>query len=480
LFKPSNELPAYCVRQANETQLTNKENLSKEIRMRKRFGIKFFSVVALLVTALSVVAQQRTRPAAQRAPASTDIKIKYRNTFSGQTNESMTMIKGARERSENNFGSGISLVNITQCDLKRFIQMSEQVRKYVITPMETDTASDARQPSTAPATPGPNRRGGVVTYTSTATDTGERKEMFGFTARHIKTSLDIESSPDACNSVKQRMETDGWYIDLSVGLDCDLGRAQMMSRPQMPGGCHDQTRFKRLGVARTGYPLSETTTMYGPNGAVTFTATKEVVELSREPLDAALFEVPAGYTEAQSTQELYGAPSMTSMAGPTMPQQSESSPVKDSGGKKTAGALRIGVMPIDNKTDKTVSTETLRQRLIGEIQGQGLEAISLNAQTQIAADVEARAKECDFILDTDIAALKSSKVGGMFGRITGATGAGKTDARLDFKLFAVGETAPLLQSSAPGKADGEDESAGVAVTTEARIVAAEAKKKSRN
>ena len=39
-----------------------------------------------------------------------------------------------------------------------------------------------------------------------------------------------------------------------------------------------------------------------------------VIELSREPLDAALFEVPAGYVETTNSQELYGMPSMPMMS----------------------------------------------------------------------------------------------------------------------------------------------------------------------
>ena len=448
--------------------------------MRKGFGVKFFAVLVVALAALSVIAQQRTRPPAGRPAAQADLKLKYRNTISGQTSESSTMIKGARERSESSMGYG-NLVTITQCDLKRLIQLSEQTRKYVITPMQAETSSDARQPATAPAPADAPRRGGVVTYTSTATDTGERKEMFGFTARHIKTTLDIESSPDACYSAKQRMETDGWYIDFSFGLDCDLGRSKMMARPAIAGGCQDQVRFKRQGVARTGYPLSETTTMYGPNGAVTFTATKEVLELSREPLDAALFDVPAGYTETQNVQELYGAPSMSSMPS-TANETPTSQPAEtsDSSEAKKSGQLRIGVMPIDNKTDRSLSTESLREKLIGELKGMGVDAIPLNAQTQFAADVEAKAKQCDFYVSTEIGALKSSKLGGMFGKITGSPAGGKTDARLDFKVFAVGENSPLLQSSATGKNDGDEASVGVALTSEARTVTAEIKKRGRN
>jgi ABC-type phosphate/phosphonate transport system substrate-binding protein len=258
---------------------------------------------------------------------------------------------------------------------------------------------------------------------------------------------------------------------LSVGLDCYSGRPQMMANRGMRPDCQDQTRFRRLGTAKTGYPLNETVTMYGPDGAAMFTMTKEVVDLSREPLDAALFDLPAGYTEAQSAQELYA---QTSMAVPGMPmaQPSESSNESNSmsSDRKAPGTVRIGIVPLSNKTDHPVSTESLRDRLIGEIQGAGIEAVPLNAESQAAADAEARGKQCDFVLYTDISALKSSKVGGMFGRVTGVSGAAKTDSRIDFRLIAVGSGSPLLQSSATAKEDGDEQSAGIALDSEARMV----------
>src|SRR4029079_12699557 len=85
--------------------------------------------------------------------------------------------------------------------------------------------------------------------------------------------------------------------------------------------CRDAIRFNRQGAARTGYALQETTTSYGPDGRVAFTSTKEVIELSREPLDAALFDIPAGYVEAASAQELYAMPSMADMMQMSQNQQ---------------------------------------------------------------------------------------------------------------------------------------------------------------
>lgn len=459
--------------------------------MRKRFlGPSLVGALVLVVISSSALVAQRRpgRPATSAspaAPARTDLKITYRQTTSGQSMESTTMLKGQRERSEMKLGHGMDIVNITQCDLKRTVQISDSARKYVVTPMETAYAA----PSTGAASSTvsePSRRGGLVTYTSTAVDTGERKEMFGFQARHVKTSLVIESSPDACNPVKQRMETDGWYIDFAFGLNCERGAASMMGGPQARGGCHDRVKFNRQGAARTGYALQETTTSYGPDGSVVFSTTREVVELSREPLDAALFDVPAGYTEAQSTQELYAMPSMAAMASEASkgipPAEDNLDKALVPPGGKAPGSIRIGVVQINNRTDHAVSADALRARLVAEIQENGIEAIPLNAISPGEAQTEAKAKQCDFILYTDIAALKISaakKLGGMFGRATGVGSGGvdKTEAKVEFQLFAVGESSPRLKSAASAKEEGDEASAGTALEQEANQVSAAAKKK---
>jgi hypothetical protein len=398
----------------------------------------------------------------------------------GQATQSTTMIKGSRERSEMKLGYGMDIINITQCDLKRTVQISDNAKKYVITPMDSgDTAVPA--PATT-SMGGPSRTGGVVTYTSTAVDTGERKEMFGFQARHIKRTMMIESSPDACNPMKQKMEIDGWYIDFSFGLNCDTGRPPMAGMPAR-GGCRDRVRMVNQGGAKTGYPLIETTTSYGPDGRVAFTSTKEVIELSRAPLDAALFDIPAGYTEAQSSQELYGAPSMASIQqqiAQAQNDQGENNNTSAAPVTKAPGTIRIGVLQINNKTDRSVSTDNLREQLINEIEGNGLEAVKLNAISPREAEVEARAKQCDFILSTDITALKLSaakSIGGFLGRATGVSSGGKTEAKVDFKLFAVGEPTPRLSSAATAKEEGDETSAGTALSSEAKQVSAEAKRK---
>ena len=456
--------------------------------MRKRsWGINPLIVLVLLFVSSSALMAQR-RPNRQAAPpaapARSDLKLTYRTTTSGQSMENTTMLKGTRERTEMKLGYGRDIINVTQCDLKRTLQISDSAKKYVITPMETSDAPTSSGPVARPVAE-PSRRGGVITYTTTAVDTGERKEMFGFQARHVKTSMIVESSPDACNPVKQRMETDGWYIDFSFGLNCDLGGRAPVGVPYAPGGCRDAVRFNRQGAARTGYALQETTTSYGPNGQVAFTSTKEVIELSREPLDASLFDIPAGYVEAASAQELYAMPSMADMM-----QMSESQPpaannqsnASNISNRKAAGVIRVGVVQINNRTDKGISQESLRQRLIGELQGDSVEAVPLNAISPREAEAEAKAKQCDFILYTDLTALKTSaakKMGGFLGRATGVGSGGvdKTEAKVEFQLFAVGETAARLKSAATAKEEGDEASAGTALDQEAKQVSAAIQKK---
>lgn len=460
--------------------------------MRKRFaGMSMVGILVLLVISVVGVMGQRpqTRPAAPAAkptPAN-DLKITYRTTGGAQQIESTTMIKRARERSETHTGYGMDMVNLTQCDLKRTVQISDKTRKYIVTSMDSGGSTANLGSGSMADTSGPSQRGGVITYVMTSTDTGERKDMFGFQARHIKTSISIESSPDACNPMKQRMETDGWYIDLAFALNCEVGRPQMMGSPRVSGGCQDRFSYKQAGTGRKGYPLVETTTQFGPNGTVASSSTKEVVELSREPLDAALFDVPAGYAEAKNAQELYGMPSLDAM----MSQASKGQPREDDldkalvpGNTKAPGAIRVGVVQLNNRTDHQISTASLRARLLAEIQENSVEAIALNASSPEEAQTEAKAKQCDFILYTDITALKTSaakKLGGMFGRATGigSGGVDKTEAKVEFQLFAVGETSPRLKSTAAAKEEGDEASAGTALEQEANQISAEAKKQKR-
>jgi hypothetical protein len=454
--------------------------------------VLLFTAIIFAVSAITTISlAQRTRDNADK-PFGGDFKVTIKTTISGQTREGTTMIKGQRERDETVMATGggmnISQVSITQCDLKRTIQVNDTSRKYMITPMESEDGGGAGG-NAGPATAGsPSRRGGLVTITSNTTDTGERKEMFGFSARHLRRTAMMESSPDACQQTRMKIETDGWYINLEYGLNCGGSERPPQMGRTTPQGCRDRYQFRRTGPSNLGFPLIETTTMYGEDGRAMFTSAREVVELSRQPLDAALFDVPAGYTEASSQQEMSGAPSMADIMAMQRQQQSGethagtgqgSMPSPTQSNASAPSRARVGVVEFNNKTKSTVSTDSLRDQLIAMLKGNGVDAVALNASSPSEAAIEARAKECTYVLYTDIATLKTAssgkKIGGLLGRAAGVGGssdAGKSEARLDFRLTPTGSTSPTVQSSASSKEDSDQASVSAAIESEAKAVAA--------
>ena len=441
--------------------------------MKPRLFVLAAIMFAVSLLTASSVAQRK--PESEK-PITGDFRITVKTTGAGQTSQSTTMIKGSRERTEAKIaGTEMTSVNLTQCDLRRTIQINDRTRKYLITTMDP---ADGGQSATTGATVGTDRRGGVVTMTLNTVDTGERKEMFGFTARHMRRTTLMQSSPDACYQQQMKIETDGWYINLEYGLNCESYGA---SRPggMAAGGCRDRYQYNTTGPTRLGYPLLETTTMYGPDGRAMYSSSREVIDLSRQTLDAALFELPAGYTAARDQQELSGAPSMADMSTP-----GQQPAIASHGGTDTATSnrtattakIRVGVVEFNNKTKTTLSTEELRERLIATLNGNGIDAIALNASSPNEVAIEAKAKGCSYVLFTDVSTLKSAsgakKLGGIFGRATGVGSgdSGKSEARFDFRLIPTGSSSPALQSSASGKEDTQESSVNAALQSEAMAV----------
>jgi hypothetical protein len=449
----------------------------------------FISILFAIASITAISFAQRTQT---DKPITGDFRITIKQSMgSGQEMTSTTMIKGLRERSEVSMPgmpAGMGMTTITECDLKRTIKISDNSRKYLIESMDTGEGGTPTTSGGGHATGGPTQRGGVVTMTLNTVDTGERKDMFGFTARHLRQTMMSESSPDACNPNNMKIEKDGWYINLEYGLNCGSDRPPQAPNRMPTGGCRDTYRSRHTGVANLGYPLIETTKMYGPDGqTVTFTMTKEVIELSRQPLDAALFEVPSGYTQVNSSQEMYSM-SMADAMGMGRQQEANQSGNSMSNNpsnaspnmSNTAARPKVGIVEFNNKAKASISTDELRQQLIATLSGNGIDAVALNASSASEAAMEAKAKGCTYILYTDISSVKApstgKKIGGLLGRATGVGGgggdAGKSEAKFDFRLVPAAGGSPRLQSSASGKEDTTDASVNAALQDEARAVAA--------
>src|SRR5690349_20757842 len=112
-----------------------------------------------------------------------DVKVKSRMTMSGQSTENTTYIKGKRSRTEQNVGTN-TMVTLTQCDMKRSVQLNPQTQVYIINSWENDTTTPT-QTTVSGNTKTEVKTGGVITTTVTTKDTGETRKMFGYTARHL-------------------------------------------------------------------------------------------------------------------------------------------------------------------------------------------------------------------------------------------------------------------------------------------------------
>ncbi len=362
------------------------------------------------------------------ATASADTKVKTRQTSGGQTYESTSYIKGKRQRSETNSGQ---MIMIQQCDLRRNIQIMPQMKVYMIQPYDQpnqpSSSSTTPATTTAPASQ-PVKKGGLVTSTVTTKDTGERKQILGYTARHIITTMEMKSSPDACSQNNTKMEIDGWYIDATFALDCDSSRGYTNYRPKASGGCQDRYETKTIGTAKKGYPVWEKTTMFGPDGAESFSTINEVVEFSQATLDQSLFEIPEGYREvedfASAFSAAYANPETSNTPTTNVPStvNQPSAPAATTVTPKREGVIRFGVATVKaGNVAEWMNAQTLaaavQNTLQQNLKGANVEAVLIEA-TGAAIQAEAQQKQCDYIV---FANVSHKKGGGGFGSMLSST-----------------------------------------------------------
>ncbi len=350
--------------------------------------------------------------------ASADLKIKTRTTVMGHSTESTVYIKGSRERTEMSFGGRAASVSILQCDQKRMVTVAGG--RCMVMPFGGDQSSCPAMPDMRGMGKddgeGAGRKGGVVTISRTSTDTGERQEMFGYKARHIRSTMMMESTPDACNQSNMKMEMDGWYADLA-NFSCGDESFRAMACGGVGGkrGCNDRIVMKGNGGA-LGYPLKQTMTMTTPQG--TFTTTTEVIELTNTTLDAPLFDAPPDCNVSNPADAAGSAPAGGAAAAPDKPAaetspQPAASPAP-SAPAKAAGVIRIGLVGIKDATGQSLPTDTLQLELVSEFGRHQLDVVPLTASAPLQdVESEARLKQCDYFVYTVPTVLKDPGTGGL-------------------------------------------------------------------
>lgn len=413
-------------------------------------------------------------PAAAPAPESrpaTDVRLKTAQTHGAQISYTTTYIQGARQRVE-----FPGVVAIDQCDLKQSVMLNIVAKRYRVQPYAHDASAASSAPSPTPDPPAaqmgdmgmmgqmggrtaPKTRGGVVTITTTLSDTLERQPMLGFEARHIKTIVNKQSSATACDKTPLKVEIDAWYVDLPQQAGCARPAAAAPAPVATdPDTCTDRLETRVAGDVKLGFPVkSVTTTTTGEGDKLDLnSSTQEVTELEVTRLDRGLFEIPAGFVEANSSAEIVpalagGGTFADALFGSTADGSSVAAP-------KKPGVIRIGVLEPINRTTRSLSSTAMRQELVGNFNKAPYEAIPLKGTSPAEIEQDASSLACDYLLLSDITEVKSSKPGKLGGvmRMTGGGPPKDThEVKLDYKLFAVGATgAPRLSGNAKASSGG--------------------------
>lgn len=223
------------------------------------------------------------------------MKITTETTSHGRTSGTTRYVKGQRSRIESRpRPEGPPRATIYQCDARRIYHLDLDNHEYTMFRLNGQGFVDVAEPPPVQS----KRSGGKLRITTETIDTGERREMFRHTARHIIIKDRRVAGPGAC-SQNNESEQDGWFIDLDTTGGC---YRPVKRRPGVlllsSSACADEIEIKSVGLDETGDPLEVTTRDLATSHdgkPVTWTSSSKVTELDQSPLDPALFEVPSGF-----------------------------------------------------------------------------------------------------------------------------------------------------------------------------------------
>jgi len=300
-------------------------------------------------------------------PAFCDVKISTSYTTDGQTAETAIYGNGVRLRYD--YGKGVILLR--QCDQKTMVELDDNKKSYLSLPIES----------------GDVKSGGTEVI-----DTGERKDMFGFPARHLKLAAKDPHS-----------DTDGWYAEIPAlgacsGLDAE--------------------------AAKRGYPLQYTRILYGANDKPTSTVTMKVNAIETAPLQATLFDIPSGYTDSAKPKAA-----------------------------KDPGVVRVGAVRLRSKSGQGAGAF---DHMVAQLAEAKIDVLPLADAAPDAIGQKAREMNCDYVLYTEVASVDKAatgKLGGMLHKTPGLgkmTGGEPFEAHVDYRLAPTAGGDPIT-GSATGK-----------------------------
>jgi len=146
---------------------------------------------------------------------------------------------------------------------------------------------------------------------TTTVDTGERKDFFGHTARHVITTtkkIPLEGS----ESSAEKTVKDGWYIDLDTSISCrrgGFGGKPVHAFVTAGNAPVERMEFIDKGEPETGFATQwkittteEIALANGTRRKQTFVSEMQITEFVEGPLDPGLFVVPDGFRKVESIE----------------------------------------------------------------------------------------------------------------------------------------------------------------------------------
>ncbi|MGO4881532.1 MAG: hypothetical protein ACLP59_12000 [Bryobacteraceae bacterium] len=219
---------------------------------------------------------------AQQSPAPS---FKYTSAglyggFGGYVTPGFTnYFQGRNKRSEFH---GSAYADITNYDLHYRFDLDMAAKVYTATRIDDSGLPVYPPPARVEGKPWKPSGRTVHIHVQTV-DTGERRKMFGYTARRVITRWTTTISPPG-DAKRTTTETDGWYIDPPAWIQSPQPRAQTVVYGSIEGP-RDDLQVTREGPVETGLPIARRT---GPDY-------QRAIEISERPLDPALFRPPADF-----------------------------------------------------------------------------------------------------------------------------------------------------------------------------------------
>lgn len=341
-----------------------------------------------------------------------------------ENRKSTVYIKGSRMRTDMSFnqqdGKAPMIQSlIFQSDKKQMITFSNKKKKYYVDPIVPSTSASVKN----------SKKGGVVTVTGSVSDTGERAKLFGFNARHLKETITMTPSKNACMKDTIQVEIEGWYVDYDEFL-CPITRNKQEFMTDK--NCFDDFSFEtKGGIAGIALKEIKKMTMQG----MSIIMEEEVTEILKTPLADSLFEPPTGYKAANTLKEVEDDSSddssSTNVTTPKSKVPSNNPPptfalpqagVEKSGSTaKKTNVIRIGiakpkVTTPDSKKDPSAGDDiasAVTNSLVESLKAENVEAVQLETESP---ETEAKEKGCDYIF---YASVTQKRGGGMFGKMVG-------------------------------------------------------------